>query len=80
MKKPRASMVFFVSGCALAAVFLGLHLGGLREHTTVLSGNLAGTSPTLAVVYIVSWFAFVLGTPILLIAAGVQRVMEKWFR
>ena len=80
MKKWRASMVLFVSGCLLAVVFFALHLAGLREHTTVLSGNLSGTSSTLAVVYIVSWFAFVLGTPILLIAALVQTVLERWFR
>ena len=75
-----------VRALLIALVFLLLHAIGLREYTTILSG----TSPTgnrgdlfavvLAVLYVLSWFGFVLVVPILVLAAAMLAVVQSLAR
>jgi hypothetical protein len=68
----------------IASAFAIIHLLGWREHASFLSGTTgaAGTSlkvsAVLGMIYIASYFGFVLVTPILLIAAGIQGVFERF--
>jgi hypothetical protein len=56
---------------------------GLREFTSVLNGTMGSValgwhmSMFLGLLYIVSYLAFVLGTPTLLIAAGILILWRK---
>lgn len=54
-------LVFFHAIC---------HLAGWREHTAFISGT-SEASANLGLVYLVSYFGFVLGAPILILAAGI---------
>ena len=71
----------FVWAVLLSAVFAGVHLAGWRELTTMLSATavegytFAGTAARGAA-YLLAYFGFVLGVPILLIAAGILKWME----
>ena len=66
----------------LTALFLIVHTAGLREYTMVLSG----TSPTgirmdawggfLGVAYVGLYFGFVLGVPVLLLAAALFMAIQ----
>lgn len=68
----------------IVAVFAICHLVGWREYTTIISG----TSPTgnpanfwsivPGCIYAVIYFAMVIAMPILVIAAGLLFVAEKW--
>ena len=68
----------------LSALFGVVHLAGLREHTTFLSGTLA--DPTmrwewaafLGCTYLVLYFAFVLLVPVLLLAAAASTALHHW--
>jgi hypothetical protein len=67
--------------------FLILHLAGLREFTTVLSGTAGSvelgwaTSAFLGLLYVCGWLGFVVLAPILLLAAALfaiwNRILEK---
>ncbi len=71
---------------ALTGMFLIVHLAGLREYTVILSG----TSPTgiprdawggsLGVAYVVLYFSFVLGVPILLLGAALFMAIQRIVR
>jgi TRAP-type C4-dicarboxylate transport system permease small subunit len=68
---------------ALVVVFFAIcHIAGWREHTTFLSGTSASadggvnTSAVLGVIYMASYFGFVLLTPILALAAGILFVFD----
>ncbi len=71
---------------AIAVVFGLLSLWGLRDYTSVVcgtapSGNLADrTSILLGMFYAVAYFAFSVGAPILVLAAGIQALLERGFR
>jgi hypothetical protein len=65
---------FVARALVLAAVFTLCELAGWREHTTFISGTAAGggnveASAARGLIYLLAWFGFVLGTPVLLIAA-----------
>jgi len=74
---------FLARAALIVFVFLLCHLVGLREHTSII----CGTSPSgdtadrwsaaLGVLYALFWFAFVLGVPILVLAAGVFAALLK---
>ena len=75
----------FLVRAALVAVFFAVcHFAGWREHTTFLSGTPASAdaglnaSAVLGVVYMAGYFGFVLLTPILVIAAGILLVLDRW--
>src|SRR5687768_6840370 len=72
------SSLGFLSWAMLATLFhIACHLAGLREHTTFISGTSASeangvaSSAVLGMIYLVSYFGFVLGVPILTLAAGI---------
>jgi len=70
----------------IAIAFLVCHALGLREYTSIicgqsLTGNVADKLPTaLGCIYLVLNFLFVLAVPIMVIAAGLIVVGEKWMR
>lgn len=77
----------FVSRAVILSIlFLVVHLAGLREHTSFLSGTVGGAgmhwrwSAFLGVIYLGSYFAFVLAVPIFLLAAGMLVGWKKWLR
>jgi len=67
----------------LAAIYLAVHLAGLREFTSVLtgtSGSLAisrGMASFLGLCYVFSYLGFVLAAPMLLIAAALIAGTRK---
>lgn len=92
--KPRSRMrqfttleVFSPAGLALAALLWALlwalcELVGMREATTFLSGTAVGGDFTgtgrRGILYLLSYFGFVLGTPILLIASALLALWQKY--
>ena len=71
---------------AFIVVAFGIcELAGLREHTTIISGTTAspGISPALSAVwaalYMVVYFALVVLVPILVFAAGLLFLANRWF-
>lgn len=67
----------------LAVLFLVVHLAGLRNFTSVLNGTIGSTSldwntaAFLGTGYVLVYLAFVLGVPILLLAALILKVWQK---
>ena len=67
---------FLCWAALMAAFFLICHLAGWREQTTFISGTAAeandpASSAIKGMVYLISYFAFVLATPILILGAGI---------
>lgn len=86
MKAPMFSPKGFLTRAAiLTFLFAIVHLVGLREFTSVLSGTSAtgGSAKTLSAtagsVYIVLYFAFVLIVPILVLSSGIFAVLQLFF-
>jgi len=74
--------LLFLLGAALLALAFGLvHALGLREYTTVLSGTRppgAGDgAESAAALYLLAWFGWTLGVPILVIGALVSAALER---
>ena len=74
---------FLKIAATFAAVYLAVHLLGWREQTSFLSGTMpqgtAGTEFAVkGILYVLAHFAFVLGTPVFLLAAGVFTLLLKW--
>ena len=73
---------FLVRAALIAAAFLALRAAGLREYTSILCGSSPTASSAnmfpniFAVAYLLFYFAFVIGVPILLIAAAIQGVLQ----
>jgi hypothetical protein len=75
------------AGLAIAAVIIAVAFGvahalGLRPYTAVLSGTAppgasGGAAIALGLAYVALYFAFVIVAPILLIAAGVMRLVTR---
>jgi hypothetical protein len=69
------------SALVLAVLYGVAHLAGMREDTTILSGSAppGGGSADVAagVVYILLHFAFVIGAPILALAAGIFWALAR---
>lgn len=65
----------------IAAAYLAVHLAGWREYTTFLSGTMVEAGGSLrwtafcGLSYLVLHFAWVLGVPILLLAAGLLKLV-----
>jgi hypothetical protein len=75
---------FVVRAAALALVYGLLSLAGLRETMSVLSltypeGSSREWSAICCVTYLVSYFLWILGVPILLLAAGLMQGLT-WFQ
>ena len=73
----------FAARAALIALVYGvLHLMGLREYTSILSGTAPTGDPNdylamaLGVAYVLVHLAFVLIAPVLVLAAGILRGLE----
>ena len=85
--RPRFTLVSpagFLAAAALISALYGLaHLAGLRAYTTILSGSAppGGGDPNaataLGLAYLALHFACVIGAPILVLAAGVLRGLER---
>jgi len=71
---------------AISALFLAVHLAGFREFTGVLNGTIGSLtlgwnlSAFLAVIYIVFYLAFVVVVPVLILAAGILMVGQRFHR
>jgi hypothetical protein len=70
---------FATAALALALVYGALHLAGLRDDASFLSGteppDAFGTPLGLA--YVIAYFAFVVAAPILAIAAALWALANK---
>ena len=79
-----SSKDFLLRAGAIAIVFLIAHLAGLREYTSFLSGTLPSSDMGWqqaafgGLVYLILYFACVLLTPILVIAAIVQQAIRSF--
>ena len=83
-RAPMCSLQGFLFRAAIIAVVFAIcHLLGWREHTTFLTGTPTAaetglsTSATLGTFYMAAYFAFVLLTPILLVAASILFVWQR---
>lgn len=67
----------------LTILFVVVKLAGLREFTSVLNGTIGSTSLSwqtasfLGAAYIFVYLGFVLGVPILILAAGILKLWGK---
>ncbi len=71
---------FVVTAAVVSALYAAAHLFGLREDTAILSGTAppgGAAGMALGLGYIALHFAWVIGAPILLLAAGLLWAMEK---
>lgn len=75
-------MGFVMAAGSITCAFALLHIAGLRESTTILSGTAppGGGSSGLGILYVVMYFAFVVIAPILAIAAVVMALFMRYFR
>jgi hypothetical protein len=64
--------------------FAVCELGGMRDHTTFLSGTPTeagggGSTPVvLGIIYLAAYLAFVLLAPVLLLAAAMLALLQRW--
>jgi len=71
---------------AISVLFLVAHVAGLREFTSVLNGTVGSVaagwklSSFLAVIYILLYLAFVILVPILILAAMILAVGQRFRR
>lgn len=74
-----------VRAAGLTLLYWALHLVGLRDYATVLSGGLPSAdasphvAPILGVVYVLSYFAWVIMVPVLVLASGVLWALLRLF-
>jgi len=87
IRAPFLSPLGFVArALLLALVFGACELAGWREHTTFISGTAASaeagisSSVTLGLIYMLAYFGFVLVAPILLLAAGMLTLWQRFAR
>ncbi len=70
----------------ISGLFLLAHLAGLREFTSVLNGTIGSVaagwklSSFLALVYILLYLAFVILVPVLVLAAMILAVAQRFRR
>ncbi|HPB30104.1 MAG TPA: hypothetical protein PLB62_01470 [Candidatus Sumerlaeota bacterium] len=72
---------FISAAFNISWLFLAVHLLGFREYTAILSGTLAGSenihfTAMAALLYILLYFAFVVITPVFLIASGLMAMLD----
>jgi hypothetical protein len=71
---------------AISAAYLLAHLAGLREFTSVLNGTVGSTvvdvklGTFLAAVCILLYLAFVILVPVLILAAAILTVWQRFLR
>jgi len=71
---------------AISVLFQILHLAGLKEFTGVLNGTIGSLalgwtlSAFLAVIYIVLYLAFVILVPVLILAAVILTIWQRYIR
>jgi hypothetical protein len=71
---------------AISVLFLVAHLAGLREFTSVLNGTIGSVaagwklSGFLALIYILLYLAFVILVPVLVLAAIILAVGQRFRR
>lgn len=74
-----------VRAAALAVVYGGLHLAGLRDYATVLSGGLPsadaspGVASVLGMVYVLFYFGWIIAVPVLVLASGILLALGRIF-
>jgi|ERR1043166_3205295 hypothetical protein len=85
IRAPFLSPLGFVMRALLLAVIFGAcELAGWREHTTFISGTTVSadaaisSSITCGLIYMLAYFGFVLAAPILLIAAVLLSVVNRF--
>lgn len=77
---------FLICAVVSGALFLLVHLAGLREYTAFLSGTPVAaatgmkTSAVYGMVYILFYLGFVVVAPILVLAAGILAAWQKFIR
>ena len=77
-----SSKGFLVRAGLISVFFLIVHALGFREHTTFLTGTPADAHTSLnqttlfGVVYLVAYFGFVIGTPILVLGAAIFSLLD----
>ena len=83
-RRGRLSRILSPSAMLAAAVLLSLpylvaHLLGWRAYTSFVCGTLPGSDMQLllAVVYVVSYFTFMLAVPILVLGAAILAFLQR---
>jgi hypothetical protein len=67
----------------ISAIYLLVHLAGLREYTSVLNGTVGpdsagwASSAFFGVAYIIIYLVFVILAPVLVLAAGILAVWRR---
>lgn len=85
LKEPMFSPAgFLVRAAGIAVVYALLSIFGLREHMSVLSltfpeGVSRNLSLFLGLIYLLSYFSFILLVPILVIASGLLALSRRLF-
>ena len=75
---------FLQRAVVISAVYLIVHLAGLREYTSVLNGTTGpesagwGLSAFFGVTYVIVYLAFVILVPMLVLAAGILKAWRWW--
>ena len=74
---------FVVRAAALALIYLLLSLAGFRHYMSVLSltfpeGSSRGWSVVACMAYLVSYFLWILGVPVLLIGAVLMQLAGRF--
>ena len=70
---------FLITAATLAVLFLVAHAAGLRGHASVICGQVPGGSVAIALgtAYVLSYFAWVLVVPVLVIGAGILALLNR---
>jgi len=81
---PFPSPGYFLEWAAfLTVLFIIVNLAGLREYTSVLNGTIGSTNLSwqtaafLGAAYVIVYLAFILGAPILVLAAGILKLGQR---
>jgi len=75
---------FVQRALVIGAGFLLVHLAGLYEYTSVLNGTIGpgsagwGISAFLGIAYIIIYLAFVILAPVLILAAAILAVWQRY--
>ena len=83
-KGPLPSPGYFLEWAGfLTVLFIVVNLAGLREYTSVLNGTIGSTTLSwqnaafLGAAYILIYLAFVLGAPMLVLAALILKLWQR---
>ena len=83
-KGPLPSPAYFLQWAALLTVlYIIVNLAGMREYTSVLNGTIGSTTLNwqtasfLGAAYVFVYLAFILGAPILVLAALILKLWQR---